>query len=303
MHALTATLVVAFVAFSSLAQRGGDPRARTVYVSATDKKGNAITDLQAAEFELKIGGKKSEVTTVGIAQAPLRVALIVSDGGTGAFQQGLANFMQRLLGRAHFALISVIVQPEVVIDYSSEAGPLRSALLKLGPRGQQRGAQLLEAIDDAAKGIATEGTRRAIVVMRVGAEAPPSVSADDVRERLRKSGAVLYVVSTLGAQRQPPSQARPGISSEQAQLRADEDADGVMNLGVVLGDGSRESGGRHEQVISTTLVPTLEQVADELLNQYALTCVLPEGAKANDRISVSSKRKGVNVRAPARLAS
>ena len=127
------------------------------------------------------------------------------------------------------------------------------------------------------------------------------MSGDDVREQLRKSGAILYVVSTVGAQRAAPSQARAGISNEQAQLRADEDADGALNLAQVLGDGAAESGGRHDQVISTTLVPALEQVAAELLNQYQITYVRPQGGKPNDKISVTSKRKGVTVRAPARL--
>ena len=140
-----------------------------------------------------------------------------------------------------------------------------------------------------------------IVVVRVGYEAPATVPGDQVREQLRKSGAILYVVSSVGAQRAPPSQARPGISAEQAQLRADEDADGALDLGQVLGDGSRESGGRHEQIVSTTLVPALEQVAAELLNQYAITFVRPAGGKPGDKLSVSSKRKGVTIRAPSRL--
>jgi hypothetical protein len=122
-----------------------------------------------------------------------------------------------------------------------------------------------------------------------------------MKEQLRRSGALLYVISTVGAQRSAPSQARAGISSEQAQLRADEDADSALNLGQVLGDGSKESGGRHEQVVSTTLVPVLEQVAGELLNQYEITFAQPESGKPGDRLSVSTKRRGVTVRAPARL--
>jgi hypothetical protein len=107
-------------------------------------------------------------------------------------------------------------------------------------------------------------------------------------------------VSTVGAERLAPSQARPGISTEQAQLRADEDVEGALNLAQVLGDGSSESGGRHDQIVSNTLVPALEQIAAELLNQYELTYVR-EGGKPGDKLSVSSKRQGVKVRAPSRL--
>jgi hypothetical protein len=274
---------------------------RVVHVSVADKNGSGIVDLQAAELEVKIGGKTLQVVSARQAAVPLRIAVIVSDAGTGAFQQGLANFMQKLLGHAEFKLVSVIVQPETVVDYSPSGGVLREGLLRLGARGRQRGAQLMEAIHEVTKDVRREGTRPVIVVLRVGYEAPATVPGDQVREQLRKSGAILYVVSSVGAQRAPPSQARPGISAEQAQLRADEDADGALDLGQVLGDGSRESGGRHEQIVSTTLVPALEQVAAELLNQYEITFVRPAGGKPGDKLSVSSKRKGVTIRAPSRL--
>jgi hypothetical protein len=273
----------------------------TVHVTAVDKKGNAITDLQATEFEVKLGGKKLEVTSAGPAQAAMRIALLVSDAGTGGFQGGIASFIQKLSGRAEIALISVLMQPETVVDYSPDIGTLRAGLRRLGSRGLQSGAQLLEAIRDAAKHVRREGRRSVIVVVRVGGEASTTLSGREVREQLQKSGAILYVISTVGAQRPAPSVARQGISTEQAQLHDDETVESAHNLGVVLGDGSRESGGRHDQVISTTLIPTLDQLAEELLNQYALTCVLPAGVKLTDRLSVASKRKGVTVRAPSRL--
>ncbi len=283
------------------ADRAAQPSSRTVYVSVLDKNGKPVTDLDASEFDVKVGGKRLEVVRAGPAQAPLRIALIVSDAGTGAFQMAVANFMQKLLGHAEFALISLVVQPEVIVDYSSEGAVLREGVRRLGARGRQRGAQLMETIQEATKHVRREGRRPVIVVTRVGAEATTPIPGDDVREQLRKSGATLYVISTIGAQRQPPSQARQGISAEQAQLQDDEVTSGILNLAQVLGDGSRESGGRHDQGVSTTLVPTLEHLADELLNQYALECALPAGVRSNDKLSVVTKRKGAKIHAPSRL--
>ena len=94
---------------------------RTVYVSVTDKKGSVVTDLQAAEFEVKVGGKTQEVVSVRPATEPLRIAMLVADGGTGGYQLALAHFMRKLIGHAQFALTSVIVQPEKVVDYSTDA--------------------------------------------------------------------------------------------------------------------------------------------------------------------------------------
>jgi hypothetical protein len=209
--------------------------------------------------------------------------------------------MQKLLGRAEFALISVIVQPEVIVDYASEGAVLRDGLRRLGPRGRQRGGQLMEAIRDVTATVRSDGRRPAILVLRVGGEATTPLSGDEVREQLRRSGALLHVVSTLGAERRPASSARAGISSEQAQMEDADTASSILNLGQVLGDGARGSGGRHDQVLSNTLVPALERVADELLNQYSVTCTLPDGLKPTARLSVSTGRKGVKMQAPDRL--
>ena len=279
------------------------PATKTIFVTALDKNGAPITDLGPAELEAKAGGKAMEIVRMQPGQMPFRIAVIVSDAGIGGFQQGLANFMQKLLGQAEFGLISVITQPEVVSEYSSEGAVLREAVRRVGPRGRGRGtgAQLMEAIQEATKGVASDSRRPVILVLRAGGEAVTPLEGDDVREDLRRSGAVLYVVSTIGAQRPGVSSARTGISAEQAQMQDADNANSTLNIQQVLGDGSKESGGRHDQVISTTLVPALERIADELLSQYSVTCALPAGVKPNDKLSISTRRKGARIQAPARL--
>ena len=294
-------IISALVTGASARAGAAQDSSRIVHVTAVDRKGNPVTDLQAAEFDMKVGGKRLEVVRADPAQAPMRIALVVADAGSGGFQAGIANFIRKLSGRAEFALISLLVQPEIVVDYSSDTAVVGAGLRRLGPRGLERGAQTLETIQDAARHVRREGTRPVIVVMRVGGEASTTLSGQVVREQLRKSGAILYVISTVGAQRPAPSSARQGLSTEQAQLHDDEAVESAHNLALVLGDGSRESGGRHDQVMSTTLIPTLEQLANELLNQYALTCVLPSGVKPTDKLSVASKRKGVTIRTASRL--
>ena len=43
----------------------------------------------AADFAFKAGNKPLEVIRAEPAQVPLRIAVLVSDAGTGGFQQGL----------------------------------------------------------------------------------------------------------------------------------------------------------------------------------------------------------------------
>jgi hypothetical protein len=212
--------------------------------------------------------------------------------------------MQKLLGHAEFALYSVVVQPDKLNDFSHEGRELSAAVSRLGPRGRESGsAQLLEAIQEATKEVQHEDRRPAIVVLRLGGEGPTTLNGNDVRDQLRKSGAVLYVVSAAGAQGSAPPQARgtDAVSVQQGQLRDQELADGQFALNQVLGDGAKDSGGRHDQVIATTHAKAVEQVAEELLHQYEIKYTLPDGAKPADRISVSTKRKGVTIHAPSRV--
>jgi VWFA-related protein len=277
---------------------------RTIYASVTDKNGAALTDMQATDFEIKDGGKSGEILSVTAPQIPLRIALLVSDQGTGAFQRGAGQFMQKLLGHAEFALYSIVVQPEKIVDFSHDGAALSAGLGRLGPRGRETGsAQLMEAIEQATREVQHEDRRPAIVVLRLGGEAPTTLSGNDVRDHLRKSGAVLYVVSAAGAQGSAPPQARgtDAVSVQQGQLRDSELAEGQFALNQVLGDGAKESGGRHDQVIATTHAKAVEQVAEELLHQYEIKYVLPDGAKPADKISVSTKRKGVTLHAPSRV--
>ena len=71
-------------------------RTRTVFASVLDKDGTPVTDLTAADFEVKEGGRVQEISSVKIATAPLRLHTIVSDGGTGAFQLGVLRLVQTL---------------------------------------------------------------------------------------------------------------------------------------------------------------------------------------------------------------
>ena len=301
-----ATIAAACLVCASTAGLAGRTTAtnRTVYVSVVDKSGAPVTDMKAADLEVKEGGKVMEIVSVRQAAAPLRIAVIDSDMGYGAFQAGVQNFMQKLLGRAEFSLTSVLVQPKKVMDYASDPPTLIKGIEGVGRRGVQRGGQLMEAILEATKDIKVEGKRAVILVLRVGGEGTSALAGNDVREQLRKSGAILYAISTRGADRANPSATAGGTGNtmdaytQQQQLRQDELTEGMAALQQVLGDGSRESGGHYEEVVSVTLSKSVEAIADQLINQYEVVYVLPDGVKPSDRLQVSTKRKNVNLWAP-----
>jgi VWFA-related protein len=273
-------------------------------VIALAKDGTPVTDLQPDEFELKEGGKTYPVVSAKIATSPMRVAIIVSDVGSGAFQAGVAYFIRDLLDHASFAVYSVLVQPERVVDYTNDPNTLRAAIGRLGPRARTaQGPQLMEALADVVPTVRGEAERSVVLVCRVGGESSTTLRSETVRKELARRGSVLYVVSTSGAQRPVPSQVQgtDSVAVQTGQLRDSEIADAAFQLQLVLGDGARESGGRHDQVVTTGMASRLQQIAKELNSQYRLVYELPEGVKPNERLSVSVKRKDVRVQAPSKI--
>jgi hypothetical protein len=250
---------------------------RTIYFSAVDANGAQVTDLTAADLSVKEGGKDRAIVGLQPATAPMDVVLLIDDGGLGAFRLPAAQFLQATFGRGQFAISLLSPQPIKVVDFTGDGEALKTALGRLGPRGrtQPDNEQIIGAVADAARELQKRRTtRRAIVVMTVGGEATSSNLADDAMNALKSSGASLSVLYITG-----------------------------FELGKVLGDGPRQSGGMILQTNGTApLGPVIAKISDHLLHQYALTYDIPDGVKLNEKVALSTSRKGVTLVAPSRLA-
>jgi VWFA-related protein len=280
---------------------------RSVYVSVTEKSGTPVMDLSAADFEVKEDGKAAEVISAQIAKTPIRMAMVVADGGTGGFQQAMAGLLQKLQTAGEFSVISVLDQPERIVDYTTDLEAVVAGIQRMSARsGKPVGGPVMEAIWDTLKTVEQRGKRPVIVVMRMGGSAATSMRADVVRDTIRKTGTRLYVLSPIGSGG-AGAVAGGGGAGEMGVARsgyaASESARRGLDLEVVLNDGSKESGGRYEQVSNATLLKAAEQIAAELVAQYQLTYVLAEGAKPSERLEVSLKRPNLRVHAPTRIAN
>ena len=97
-----------------------------------------------------------------MATVPMRIALVVDDNGTGIFRYGVAKFIERLQGRAEFALSTVDgPEPQKLVDYTANVKLLTAAIGQLTARpGTNDGGQLLEGIFETAKDLQKRTTRR-----------------------------------------------------------------------------------------------------------------------------------------------
>lgn len=257
------------------ASRGADVL-RTVYFSALDAKGAPVTDLTATDLAVKEGGKDRAIASVAPATVPIQVSLLVDDGGTGGFQAAVAQFLETMLGHGQFAIRAFNPQPSKLIDFTEDVDALKGALNAIGPRGNIStvGEQMMGAVAEAATELQRrKAPRSAIVVLTVGGEQAQSNEAEPALNALKNSGASLDVVHLAG-----------------------------LELGQVLGDGPKRSGGVIQQISAgVVLGPVLAKIANNLLQQYVLTYTLPDGVKPNERLSLTTSRKGVTLVAPSRV--
>src|ERR1700730_17550046 len=77
---------------------------RTVYLSAVDSKGAPVTDLTAADLVGKEGGTDRTIATLQPATAPMDVAILVDDSGSGVYQAAVLQSLQALGGQAQFSI-------------------------------------------------------------------------------------------------------------------------------------------------------------------------------------------------------
>ena len=271
------SVVCATMAMRAGNTAGGAEVTRTVYFAALDGKGAPVADLAAADLAVKENGKDRAIRSVEAATAPVQVSLLVDDGGTGAFQAAVAQFLETMLGHAQFTIRAFNPQPSKVADFTEDTATLKTALNGIGPRGRvtSTGEQMVDAVAEAAQELQRhKAARPAIVVLTVGGEQAQSTQAEPALTALRNSGASLHVIYLSG-----------------------------LELGQVLGDGPKRSGGLVQQIGGGVVPgPVLAKVADTLLHQYVVTYTLPDGVKPNEKFSLTTTRKGVTLLAPTRIA-
>ncbi len=294
---LTAS-VVGFLALANLpaSPQPSTPAARTstVFVTALEENGAPVVDLAADDFTIKEDGKSREVLKAELARAPVQVAIIVDDNGTGIFRAGLVSFVRLMQGRGEMTLSTVVGQTQRLVEYTTDVGRLATAIVALTARpGTPDGGQLLEGIFQAAKEQEKRDAERpVIVVVTVGGEEHSTLPAHHVLDQLARSGSTLYVITVANNTLRVM---RP-IDKPSALLEEN------LNLSEVLGEGPKQTGGWREVIVAAPgITPGLQRIAAELKAQYAVAYSRPAKGNATERLAVSINRRGVLLRAPSKV--
>jgi hypothetical protein len=269
-----------------------EPHTRTVYVSVTDQAGAPVTDLNAADFTVKEGGKDRAIDTVTPATDPIELIVLVQarlaaiDGVHG----GIGQLVEPLLPKASISIATVAFKNDSIIDRSANPQALVTAINAMGRNPTATDEHVVEGVFEAAKQIEQMKVKRsAIVLIAISGPQVTNMSADQALGELAKSGATMYA-ATLDIGRTGSSTAG-GIGQEE-------------ELDHVLGDGPRQSGGRRDELagrMANGLAKILAAFGAELQHQYAITYTLPDGVKPDSRVTITLSRKNATLHAPSRV--
>jgi Ca-activated chloride channel family protein len=243
-----------------------------VYVDAfVSRGGQAVRGLRESDFELRDDGVPQAVELVALEQAPLTVVLALDTSGSvagrmlDALRAAARALVEGLPARDHVGLLTFSHRLDL------RAGPqaTRAEILGALDHLEATGATALHDAIYAAMRLSSPEDRRLVVVFSDGADNRSWLSADDVREASRRTGAVVYAVCrgpqpaavVDGPLRAPPP-ARESGSVRELRLLAE-------STGGLFLDGADPAGVRAR----------FQRVLEDMSTRYLLAFV-PTGRRA-----------------------
>jgi hypothetical protein len=264
----------------------------TVYANVIDSQKHHVAGLGIADLFVKEDGAERPVISAEPATADMQIAILVDDNGTGIFRFGLNALGELLQGRAAISLSVVTNQVQRVFDYTADSKIWFAGFGRTGIRpATPEGGQLLEGIFAAVKDLSQREPRRPVIIaLTVGGEEQSPLPSRRVLDELNKSRASLHVLFVD----------IPSVRPARPAAKPSDLLESNFNLNRVLGDGPGESGGRHREVLAmNTLVVEVQEIARDLLSQYAIT--YSRGTSRNpQKLQVYARRPNMTVIAPTR---
>ena len=269
---------------------------RVMYASVVDDKGEPVLGLNAKDLIVREDGQAREILRMTKDEDPLQVALLVDNSvemrnRLSDLRRAVAAFISSLRPGVQVALLTLAERPTIVVNYTAD----HAALLKGADKivAYEAGNYLLDGIAEASEGLSKRPMARSVMVVVTGQG--PELSYrhyTDALRPLRESGAALHAIMVTGANIEGALHAvergNPGDSGG-----------GIGGVGrdIVLGRMTKETGGRYEEVLAmSALTAKLQQLANEISNQYRVTFARPQRLIPPKSTEISARQSSQHAR-------
>jgi Ca-activated chloride channel homolog len=247
-----------------------------VYATVTDRLGEPVAGLTAADFSVVEDGAPQQITAFAAGEFPLAVAIgldrsfsMAGRGNRlGVAKSAARTFIGALRPADQVMVIAIGSDTEIVAPLSSDRAAALAAIDRLDAWGT---TPLYDAALVALDAIQAAKGRRALVLLSDGTDRYSDTRAADLVEQARRRDVLIYPIA-LGA-------ARPPLFAE---------------LAAATGGRSFHAPEPRE------LVTTMEMIARELRFQYLLGYVPARGVSPDavwHAIDVTTNRPDLRVRA------
>jgi hypothetical protein len=257
---------------------------RALYVTALDKSGNPVADLQPSDLIVREDDVTREILRIEPATEPMQVAILVDNSQAGEryirdYRDALPAFVSALMAdervsRKHeVALVALGERPTILADYTTDPARVQKGIDRVF-HASGSAVYFLDGVIEVSQGITKRSNPRPVIVAII--TEGPDLSERHYRqvlEPLRTAGAALHIV-TLGTPRNMED-----------------------DRNMVLDAGPKESGGSISTIlVGTALTGRLKQLASQITQQYRVTYARPNRLIPPEKVTVTTKRPDLTVR-------
>jgi hypothetical protein len=257
---------------------------RALYVTALDKSGTPVADLQPSDLIVREDDATREILRIAPATEPMQIAIMVDNSQAAEryirdYRDALPAFVgaltadERASGKHEIALIALGERPTILTDYTTDSARIQKGIDRVFSASGSA-VYFLDGVIEISQGITKRNNPRPVIVAII-TEGPDLSDRHyrQVLEPLRTSGAALHIV-TIGTPRNMED-----------------------DRNMVLDAGPKDSGGSFSTILlGTALSGRLKQLASQITQQYRVTYARPNRLIPPEKVTVTAKRPDLTVR-------